>query len=245
MRRFHVPPDGIQDGRAFLSSADARHLVQVLRLGVGARVRLYDGQGGEYDARVAGIEDGRVHVAVETGRPHAGESPLSVILLQGFLKEKKMDRLVRQATELGVAQFVPVLTGRTVARPDGRRLAARRQRWARIAAEALKQCRRGRIPEIGPAVDLDGALPLAEGCDRKIAFWEEALLPLAGIAPGEGVRRVAVLMGPEGGFTPEEMAAAEAAGFVAASLGPRILRAETATVAVCALVQHLWGDVGK
>jgi len=245
MRRFPVAPDAVRDGRALLGPADTRHLTRVLRLGVGARVRLYDGEGNEYDARVTGAADDRVELAVETCRPHAGESPLEVLLLQGFLKEKKMDRLVRQATELGVARFVPVFGERSVARPEGRRLEARQERWAKIAAEALKQCRRGRVPAIGPPVDMAGALALADGCDLKIAFWEEARRPLAGLAASETVRRVAVLMGPEGGLTPAEASAAEAAGFAAVSLGPRILRAETATVAACALVQHRWGDVGK
>jgi 16S rRNA (uracil1498-N3)-methyltransferase len=245
MRRFHIEPLGGPVSHVRLSAEDSRHLVQVLRLGIGAPVRLFDGMGMEYEGRVTSIDRGTVAVAVEATRRSRCESPLEMILLQGFLKEKKMDLLVRQATELGVSRFVPVFARRSVPRPEAGRLESRFERWEKIATEALKQCRRGRVPAIGPACGTEDALALVKHCVLKIVFWEEGGRHLNEILadiqrPAESV---ALLMGPEGGLGADEIAAAREAGFEVASLGPRILRAETATVAACALLQHRLGDL--
>jgi 16S rRNA (uracil1498-N3)-methyltransferase len=246
MRRFFIASETIVTNTVMLSEQDSRHLVQVLRLGVNDPVRLFDGRGMEYDGRVAFVSAGRVAVAIGDRRSNAAESPLRLTLLQGFLKETKMDQVVRQATELGVSRLVPVIAKRSVARPDARRLATRVVRWEKIATEALKQSRRGCIPAIDPACDLKAALTLGRTCELRIVFWEESRLPLSETLKTVAfpVRSAALLLGPEGGFEAEEVAAAEAAGFAAACLGPRILRAETASLAACALVQHLFGDLG-
>ena len=228
-----------------LSSEDGRHLVQVLRLGVGASVCLYDGRGMEYEGRVAAVDRGMVRVLIDAAITNRSESPLELTLLQGFLKEKKMDQLVRQTTELGVTRFVPVFARRSVPHPEGRRIDARIQRWEKIAAETLKQCRRGRIPLIEPPCTVAEAFQLAAQCALKIVFWEEGGRNLSEILDDavHPVVSAAVLMGPEGGFDTGEIAAAREAGFQVVGLGPRILRAETATVAACALVQHRLGDI--
>ena len=245
MRRFYIDPPAGGQRTVSLSAEDGRHLVQVLRLGVGAPVRLYDGRGMEYEGRVVAVDRGVVRVLIEATLASCSESPLTLILLQGFLKEKKMDQLVRQTTELGVTRFVPVFTRRSVPRPEGRRIDARIQRWEKIAAEALKQCRRGRIPSIERPCTVAEAFQLASQCALKIVFWEEGGRNLSEILAGAAppVVSAAILMGPEGGFEAGEIATAREAGFQVASLGPRILRAETATVAACALVQHRLGDL--
>jgi 16S rRNA (uracil1498-N3)-methyltransferase len=246
MRRFRIPPRGFETGTVTLSAEDSRHLAQVLRLKVGDPLELFDGKGMAYEGRVAAIGPDGVRVEAGRARPAAAESPLALVLLQGFLKEAKMDLLVRQLTELGMSRFVPVLARRSVARPDPKRLAGRLARWRKIAAEALKQCRRGRVPVIDPACDLATALAAVADCDLKIVFWEAAHRPLNDILAefASPVRSAALLLGPEGGLEAAEVAAAEAAGFAAASLGPRILRAETAALAACALIQHRLGDLG-
>lgn len=246
MRRFQIAPGAAPGAIVALSAADARHLAQVLRLTAGDAVQLFDGQGTTYQGRVAAVGPDGVEVEVGPGRLSAAESPLELVLLQGFLKEAKMDLLVRQLTELGVSRFVPVMARRSVARPDPRRLAGRLARWRKIAAEALKQCRRGRVPAVDEACDLDAALAAAGACELKIVFWEAARRPLSDIlaAARHPVHSAALLLGPEGGWEEAEVAAAEAAGFAVASLGPRILRAETAALAACALIQHRLGDLG-
>ncbi|MBI9085599.1 MAG: 16S rRNA (uracil(1498)-N(3))-methyltransferase [Desulfobacterales bacterium] len=246
MRRFYLHPDLIDSGDLVLDGANASHLRRVLRLGPGDAVVLFDGTGREFDARIDRFFGDRVTLRLTGQRDVRSESPLSITLAQGYLKEGKMDDLVRQSTELGVTRFVPFFADRSVARPDPGKLSARMKRWERIAREALKQCRRGRVPEIGPAAALDDIVGLSAGADLKIVFWEEAQIPLADISAALSAmpHEVFVLLGPEGGLGPEEVERLIAAGFVAAGLGPRILRAETATVAACALVQYLFGDLG-
>ncbi len=247
MRRFFIAPESIEAGTAILSETDSRHLLHVLRLTIEDPVRLFDGRGMEYDATVASIAAGRVTVAIGAPRPNQAESFLSLLLLQGFLKDAKMDQVVRQITELGVSRLIPVLAARSVARPDARRMAGRIERWRKIATESLKQCRRGRVPDIDAACSLSAALARSRHCELKIVFWEEARTPLGEILAANvlPVRSAALLLGPEGGFSPEEVAEAEATGFVSASLGPRILRAETASLAACVLIQHRFGDLGE
>jgi 16S rRNA (uracil1498-N3)-methyltransferase len=166
---------------------------------------------------------------------------------QGFLKEKKMDRLVRQLSELGAARWMPFISDRSVARPEGGRAQARQERWRKIAVEALKQCRRGDLMQIDDIVGFDRLLERAPAYDLRILFWEQTCEPLTAqrfSGSPAGPDSVLIVLGPEGGFAEEEVRASEAAGFISASLGPRILRAETAAVAACAIVQHLFGDLG-
>jgi len=158
-----------------------------------------------------------------------------------------MDLLLRQLTELGMTRWLPFISERSVPQPDARRQASRAARWARIAREAVKQCRRGRIPELSPVGRLEDVLRESAGFDTRIMFWEGARHPLPVTVDSDsgGARQVLLIVGPEGGFADEEAAAAEQAGFQLATLGPRILRAETATVAASTLVQHLYGDLRK
>jgi 16S rRNA (uracil1498-N3)-methyltransferase len=164
---------------------------------------------------------------------------------QGFLKDKKMDTLIRQLTELGISRWIPFFAARSVSRPDAARLERRAARWQKIATEALKQCRRTQPPRIETVAGFEQMLAAGVDADIKIAFWEEeqSVLPEAdrhGRVPGD----IFIILGPEGGLTSEEIALARQAGFKSVSLGPRILRAETATLAACTLVQHLYGDMG-
>jgi 16S rRNA (uracil1498-N3)-methyltransferase len=247
MRRFFIDSNDLSAPVPAIRGADARHIKNVLRLRPGDRILLIDGTGFEHEARIERFEAGVVMVSIHRRVPAAAESPLQITLAQALIKDKKMDRLVRQLTELGISRWVPFSAERSVPRPDEKRISARIIRWEKIAREAVKQCRRGRTPEIGPLLSFDETLDLARGYDRKIAFWEaEARGPdRTGINPAPGISSLFVLIGPEGGFSTREMAAARSCGFLTLSLGPRILRAETATVAAVALVQYLFGDMGQ
>ena len=159
-----------------------------------------------------------------------------------------MDDLIRRLTELGISRWIPFLAERSVARPDPGRLRARKARWEKIAAESLKQCRRSRIPEIGDTLSFEEMLAASAGQDLKILFWEKASDPsrdLFSLAEAKPYGTVFAVLGPEGGLSDAEVEAAVAAGFEVAALGPRILRAETATVSACALLQYFLGDLGK
>ncbi len=248
MRRFYLP-DGAAPGRtARIRGDEAVHIRKVLRMGPGDRIQLVDGRGGVYDGRIESISGEGVTVAV-LGRTEAvAESPLDITVAQSYLKDKKMDGLIRPLTELGMARWLPFISERSVPAPDGKRLAGRVARWEKIAREAVKQCGRSRIPEIGEVTDLDGVLAAAETAPLKLVFWEQVREPMDLLALRDrlhGISSAVVLIGPEGGFTEAEADRAAAAGFRAASLGPRILRAETAAAAATALVQFLFGDMGS
>ena len=158
-----------------------------------------------------------------------------------------MDRSVRQLSELGVARWIPFICERAVARPEASRVGYRQERWRKIAVESLKQCRRGDLMAIEALSSFEQVLEFGQACDLRIIFWERAVEPLSARrshgAAGPPAS-VMVVLGPEGGFSEQEVRTAEAAGFVPASLGPRILRAETAALCACAIVQYVFGDLG-
>jgi 16S rRNA (uracil1498-N3)-methyltransferase len=247
MRFFYVEPSQMAGSKAVLEGAEASHVKNVLRLRRGAAVGLVDGAGFEYTAEIDRIVPGRVELAVTGRQPAPGRAVVRVWVAQGCLKEKKMDRVVRQLSELGAARFIPLICERVVARPEAGRAGFRRERWRKIAIESLKQCRRGDLMEIAEITTFEAALEQGRSCAARILFWEKACEPPT-VARAGGAETappsVMVLLGPEGGFTEQEARAAEAAGFIPSALGPRILRAETAAVAACALVQYLFGDLG-
>ena len=243
-RRFFVPPGKMIDGRAELQAADARHLRTVMRLRSGDRVVVFDGTGKTYQAVVRSMEDDRVIVDLLSQADSTTESHLDLALAQGFLKEKKMDELIRPLSELGVTRWIPFKAHRSVPAPDPQRMAARLARWRKISIEALKQCRRNRPMVIEAPVSFDAVLRLAEPYPLKLLFWEDEPAPPDRTAGDPQPDGVFILIGPEGGFEAGEAEQARAAGFKPAGLGPRILRAETATLSAAALVQYLWGDMG-
>jgi 16S rRNA (uracil1498-N3)-methyltransferase len=246
MRFFFVDPERVSGDCARLEGDEARHIKNVLRLRPGEAIGLLDGAGREYSGRIEALASEGVEVRITGSRPAAGGSRIRLSVAQGFLKEKKMDRLVHQISEMGAARWVPFVSSRAVARPAAARAAGRRKRWHRIAVEALKQCRRARLMQVDEVVDFNSVLALSAVHDLSLLFWEEFAgpPPPADLAAGR-VRPASVLLviGPEGGFGAEEVRAAEAAGFRVAGLGPRVLKAETAAVAACAVIQHLFGDL--
>jgi len=244
--RYFIIEHGKNTGSTWvITGSDARHIKTVLRLKTGDKIGLFDGKGFEYEAEIVDVSTARVTVAVIRRFPSTAESPVQITVAQGFLKEKKMDGLVRQLSELGIIKWIPFIAVRSIPRPDTKQLSARTRRWEKISKEAIKQCKRGCIMEIGDTVSFEEILNLSQTADLKIAFWEDELQPLTAELPEPHgkIKKIYALIGPEGGFTEQEIEKARDRGFVSASLGPRILRAETATIAACALLQHLFGDM--
>jgi len=244
LRRFHVAPEMIQTAAPEITGSDAGHICRVLRLSAGDAVELFDGTGNGYRARIVSASPRRVRFRIEETVALLCESSVRVCLAQGILKDRKMDVLIRQLTELGIRRWVPFYAARSVPVPSRKGLGTRLKRWEKIALEAVKQCRRGRVPHITPADDFDAMLAMSTGSDLKILFWEGA--PQAFDVPGTmppKPEKIMVAVGPEGGFDPGEVQQAKANGFLITGLGPRILRAETATLAACTLVQHRFGDM--
>ncbi len=245
MRSFFIEPDEINNTVAAIGGSDARHIRKVLRLRPGARVRVTDGRGQTADARIQAVESERVLVEILAPLTSIATGTPELTVAQAMLKDRKMDGLIRALTELGITAWIPFVSARSVAQPDHRRLQGRQARWARIAREAVKQCGRRRQPQIQIAGGLADIIAAAEGFNRRIMFWEDAG-GLPGRPQGEsdppGGANTILIIGPEGGFTAEEADAARRAGFQLSSLGPRILRSETATLAAVTLVQYLYGD---
>jgi len=248
MRRFFVETTELTGSTAVISGSDARHIKTVLRLKPGDEIELFDGTGVVCSARIQSFLPKRVKVELVGKSFLTTESPVHITVAQAYLKDNKMDILVRQLTEMGTSAWIPFVSERSVPRLDDKRLEGRRQRWQKIARESLKQCRRGRGLQIGPLQTFRAVLETAQTSDLKIIFWESENRPLRSLVdppqPDRVVRSVFLILGPEGGFAIPEVRQAMACGFQSISLGPRILKAETATVAACALIQYIFGDLG-
>ena len=242
LRRFYIAPEAVDQEQPEITGTDAGHISRVLRLAANDTIELFDGTGKGYRARIVTASPRRIALAIEASFPLQSESPIHITLAQAMLKDRKMDGLIRQLTELGVDCWMPFHAARSVPSSGAKGLNKRLARWEKIAVEAVKQCRRGRIPQILPVSDFASVLAASESCDRKILFWEETNQAFA--LPKQPGRRVMLVLGPEGGFAPREVEQAGAYGFLTAGLGPRILRAETAALAAITLVQYRFGDMG-
>jgi 16S rRNA (uracil1498-N3)-methyltransferase len=225
-----------------LPPAAAAHVARVLRLAAGDPITLFDGSGTDYPARIVSAGRRGVTVDVAPGVAVATESPLAITLLQGIGRGTRMDLVLQKATELGVAAIRPLLTSRTVVRLDDQRTAQRLQHWQRILVSAAEQCGRSTLPVLHPPARLADALAAEASTPWRFFLDPEGPPGLpAGIA---GAQAAAVLVGPEGGLSPDERAQAVAGGFRGLRLGPRILRTETAPLAAISILQYLAGDLG-
>jgi len=222
----------------------ARYLGKVLRIRVGDSISVFNGEGPEWPAIVTRV--GKSAVGLELGESvDAGsESPLKIHLVQGISRGDRMDFVVQKATELGVKRITPVLTEYGVVKLNSDRAEKRRDHWQKIASSACEQSGRTRLPLIDTPVPLKnwlGAKPTA--VDAELILAPHASVSLASISAPE--TKVCVMIGPEGGFSDNEYGDADVSGFKAVSLGPRILRTESAAIATLAILQFLWGDLGR
>jgi 16S rRNA (uracil1498-N3)-methyltransferase len=222
------------------------HIAHVLRLKKGAHICLNDGSDCEYTGIISRVAGESITVTLEeTLTAPATESGPRITLFQGIPRGDKLELILQKCTELGVAGIVPFMASRSVARVPAGRLREKLERWQRIVREAARQSNRASVPDISFAADLAEALNLAED-PVKLLLWEEEQAGtlkkvLAELPPPE---RIAVIVGPEGGLTAEEVASAVKCGFVPVSLGKRIVRTETAGLAIVAILQFYWGDIG-
>jgi len=241
LRRFYAPPDRWAGDRVVLDREETHHLSRVLRLAVGAQVAVCDGRGRAAAAVVQDLESEGAVLNLEEELSALAESPLKMALGLGLAKGEAVDQVVRQATEMGVQRLSPfVSTYSEKITPE--RAARRLARWQRQARESLKSCQRLYLPEISPVQDFAAVLQGPE--ELKFLCYEADRG--GGLASGLDRGRpagVRVLIGPEGGFTPEEVALARDAGFQVVSLGPRRLRVETAALTAVSLLQYAWGDL--
>ena len=241
MRRFYAHPRQFGQEVVTLDPEETLHLARVLRLGVGAKVQVCDGEGGNFATQVASLEPRGATLRILGKLDAWGESPLPLVLGVGLAKGEAADTVVRQTTEMGVSRIFPFISERSE-RLTPERAARRRERWRRLARESIKSCQRSMLPLIEPPRDFAAALDGPE--EVKLIFWEEERGGgLKTVLQRPRPRDVRVLIGPEGGFSNGEAALAREAGFQAVSLGPRLLKVPTAALAAITLIQYAWGDL--
>lgn len=248
MHHFFVKPEQAADGMVRITGADVNHLKNVLRMKTGEQLLVSDGQGRDYLCRVESLETDYVEAQI-ISQEESKELPSRIWLFQGLPKSDKMELIIQKAVELGAAGIVPVSTKNTVVKLDPKKAEAKLKRWRTIAESAAKQSKRSLVPEIGGVMTLKEAFAYMNALDfelRLIPYENErgpeaAREAFAQAAPGS---RIAVFIGPEGGFAPEEIGLALEAGVIPVSLGKRILRTETAGIAVLsALMLRLEGCI--
>ncbi|WP_321492798.1 RsmE family RNA methyltransferase [uncultured Desulfobacter sp.] len=243
MQKFLIGKEALTADKVVIHGQDAKHICKVLRLKPKDAVSMTDGHGTDFTGCIEKISPDLVEISIVSEKKSLTESPLDLTLCTAMLKHNKMDEIIKQITQLGVTRWIPFYCKRSIPLSDKKKEGKQIERWQTIARESLKQCRRSCLVEIMPAMDFEQVLAFSKECSHKIAFWEASDRPLAP-PDTQGSHSAVVLIGPEGGFEEEEIRLAVESGFVSYSLGPRILRAETAAVCACGLVQYLLGDMG-
>lgn len=246
MHRFFVSPEQITDATIVITGDDVSHIAKSLRLQVGEEVSVAAGTGTDYLVRIREFRTGEVVTEILHSSPSPAEPTVEVTLFQGLPKSDKLDLIVQKCTELGIHRIVPVETSRSIVRLTDKKADRRVERWQKIAEEAAKQSQRGRIPEVSNVRswrELTAALQ-KESFDLFIVPWEEAQessireVIQRVKATGGRPERIACLIGPEGGLSAEEVQTLKAFGARPVTLGPRILRTETAGFTVLTVLMY-------
>ncbi|MBV1788401.1 16S rRNA (uracil(1498)-N(3))-methyltransferase [Marinobacterium sp. D7] len=216
------------------------HCIKVLRLGEGASLTLFNGDGREYPAELLEVSKKRAMASIGESCEPGRESPLQLIVGQSISRGERMDYAIQKATELGIARICPLFTERCEVRLNQERQEKRQRHWQQIAISACEQSQRCKVPAIDEPQPLSDWLGSVEA-ELKLVLHHHTAEPLGNLPKPASV---ALLIGPEGGLTEEEVAQALDAGFRPVAFGPRVMRTETAPVAAAAVLQYLWGDLG-
>ncbi len=237
MRRFYAPPENFENENVFLSEEETRHLRDVLRLRENETVKIFDGENREFICEIEKIEKRQtVLKIIQENAPFVPESNLDLILAVALLKGEKFDLVIQKAVELGVKNFVPLVTKRcdVKIKDAGKKL----ERWRKIVLEASKQSGRAGLMKIEMPADFEKFIQTAEG--EKILFSERDGTNFSKISES---KKITAVTGAEGGWEDAEIEEAKASGFQIITLGGRILRAETAAISIAAILQHRFGDL--
>lgn len=238
MPKFFVPADAPLGDFFVLTGENAAH-AKVLRLKNGDRVTVCDANGTDYQCTVSDVSPGQISLVVDSSAPSEAEPHVRCSVYMAYAKADKLEHVIQKATELGAAEIVAFPTARCVSRPDAKALKGKLERWQKIAVSAAEQCGRGCIPRVTALCSFREALAHASHAELRLLPYEnEQSLSLRAALEGSPLRTVAVMTGPEGGFEPDEVALAQEYGFQSCTLGPRILRCETAPL--CALTAILY-----
>jgi 16S rRNA (uracil1498-N3)-methyltransferase len=241
MHRFFLPPEAFGRNEAVLPDDVAHHLKTVLRLSVGDELLLLDGLGSLFHCRLDALGK-HAATALILKRWSEQETALPLQLIQSLPKGDKMELVLQKGTELGITAFSPVLSERGIPQHSDERRSKRQQRWQKIVREAARQCRRPILPRLDEVQPLVRVLTDCTA-SLRLMLWEEESLPLSAALPEAPPSSVAILVGPEGGFSDREAALARQHNFQPVRIGPRILRSETAGFAVASILQYIYGDL--
>jgi len=240
MSRFFVKRKNIEETEITITGEDVQHISKVLRLQKGDSITLCDGEGNDYLAEILEIDKRFVRTKVLDKGPSKGEPDIEVVLYQGIPKSAKMDLIIQKCTEMGIRRIVPVFTARTVVKLESEKDERKKvERWSKIAEEAAKQSGRGIVPVIDMPVNLSDALADAKNLDMIIVPYElEDSVSVKAALKKERTASIGFFIGPEGGFEAGEILETKSAGAVPVTLGSRILRTETAGLAVLTAIMY-------
>lgn len=240
MKKLFTEYDGVSE-KIYLNEEQSRHITKSLRMKKGDMLTVCTGDGNDYGCIIDEINKDGARLAVCYKQASDSEADIKISLYQGVPKGDKFEDIIQKCTELGVYEIIPVLTKRCVSRPQEKQAEKKRQRYARIALEAAQQSGRGIVPDIKKMTELKTAVSQCEA-DIKIVFYEGGGEPLSALIK-KGAKSAAVFIGPEGGFEKEEVELLKQNGAVAATLGKRILRTQTAPVAALSAIMLLTGNL--
>ena len=240
MPRFFV--EKIQGDSLSLTGENASHIAKSLRMHPGEVITLSDANGVDCEAEITAVSPDAVTVKVLETRQNTSEPSVSVTLFQALPKVGKFETIVQKSVELGVKTIVPILTSRCVSRPDGKSMSKKVERYQKVALEAAKQSGRGVIPTIEDLCSFDEMLARFSEFDAVLFFYEEGGDKIDRVLPAEA-KNIAIVIGSEGGFSRQEVDRALEKGALVATLGPRILRCETAPVAALAVLMYCTGNM--
>lgn len=248
MPRFFVHPQQITSDTIQITASDARHISKVLRMSSGDSVTVCDGRGAEYQCTISAASADCVTLRIEDFNASASEPPITVTLYQALPKASKMETIIQKCTELGICKIVPCITARCVVKLENDGAARRKvERWQVIAQEAAKQSQRGIVPTIEMPLPFEQAVQSLAKHDLKFAAYElerrQGLRSLLQAASAARPKTVGFFIGPEGGIADEEAALLAKYYIPTVTLGPRILRCETAPVALTSMLMYELGDV--
>ena len=240
MPRFPITTDQINENEAIVTGNDYKHIVKVLRLKPGDDITLFDNNSTEYYGNIREINKKEIMVEISESKIVNTESPIEITLLQGLPKADKMDYIIEKATELGVHRVVPVITERSQIRERDRK-----KRWDRIALEASKQCGRTKPAIVENTLNFDDAAKLYSKGELAVILQVNSQISVKDYIKKslQAPQNIVLFIGPEGGFTDNEVLLGNEMGFISLGLGPRVLRTETASLSVLSVFQFHYGDL--
>lgn len=250
MNRFFVNSENIleDDQKIIIDEIeDIKHITKVLRLGVGDEIEICNRAKIDYVAAISSLENKQVICDILEKKLSNTEAPIAITLFQGIPKGSKMDLIIQKGVEIGFNKIVPFTSERCVVKIKDRKSEEKKiERWQKIASEAAKQCKRGIVPQIENVVDIANLRSILDGLDMVLIPYEEERISgiRKAITNRENVKKIGIVIGPEGGFTSEEVLRAKEWGCLPVSLGPRILRTETAGLVTASIVMYELGDLG-